>query len=289
MVPPAELAVSQFTTWSQSFEEDVRLYSRLGVRWIEVCERKLALDQSQARRQLAFLRSSGLRVSSVQPRVHALFPDTMAPDPADPRERVARFRQTIDLFADCFPNEPISLVAITGKAPGFDFAAAVQTACALYRGLADYAAERGFRIMLEPLNPILMNVDTFICTMRQALRAIAAVDRPNFGLMLDVWHVWDEPDLDRSIKEAGDRIFGVHVSDWRRDGPRRFADRAMPGDGVIDFGRILSAIHRSGYRGVYCVEIFSAKELPDSLWRRDPADLVATSRIAFDRLWAEAT
>jgi len=39
--------------------------------------------------------------------------------------------------------------------------------------------------MFEPLNPILMNADTFICNLDEAMRLIQKVNRPNFGLMLD--------------------------------------------------------------------------------------------------------
>ena len=40
----ALFGVSEFTTWFQTFEQDVALYTRLGVDCIEVCERKLAKD-----------------------------------------------------------------------------------------------------------------------------------------------------------------------------------------------------------------------------------------------------
>jgi sugar phosphate isomerase/epimerase len=194
-------AVSQFTTWNQTFEQDVQLYASLGIGAIEVCERKLSTDPGRALAQLQRVREYGLTVTSVQPRCHALFVDGMCPDVHDPDQRAARFRGTIDLIARAFPGEPIPLVAIAGRAPDHDHRRAHGIARRIYPQLADYAADHGVRIMFEPLNPILMNVDTFICTFDEAARLIDDVARDNFGMMLDLWHVWRERDIAARIAQ----------------------------------------------------------------------------------------
>ena len=60
----------------------------------------------------------------------------------------------------------------------------------------------------------------------------------------------------------------------------------LPGDGVIDLPAMFAAIERSGFRGTYCLEIFSNDDLEGSLWRQDPADLIRRGRIGFERAWA---
>ena len=77
--------VSQYTTWPQSFGQDLELYREAGVDFIEVCEAKL--DAVNPEPQPWALQDSGLRVSSVQPRLHSLFPDFPRPEPQSPRER----------------------------------------------------------------------------------------------------------------------------------------------------------------------------------------------------------
>ena len=62
-------SVSQYTTYPLTFEQDVELYRKLGVDGVEVCEEKLSSDPVEAREQLAMLAESGLKVTSVQPRV----------------------------------------------------------------------------------------------------------------------------------------------------------------------------------------------------------------------------
>ena len=282
---PPPYAVSQFTTWHQSFEQDVELYSELGLGGIEICERKLSTNIHEARDQLMRVRDIGLTVTSVQPRVHALFKDYMCPHLDEPTERVACFRKTIDLFAEVFPSQNLPLVTISGCAPDFNFRLAHRTARELYAQLADYAADHGVTICYGPLSPVLMNADTFICTLSEALQLIEDVERPNFGLMLDLWHVWREPNITARIADLGSRILGVHISDWPKEEPRHVGDRLLPGDGIMDLPAMFGAIERSGYRGAYCVEIFSIDELPDSLWRQDGASVIQRARDGFIQAW----
>ena len=280
-------SVSQFTTWHQTFEEDLALYAKLGIEGIEICERKLSTDPKKASEQLKRVEGFGLRVTSVQPRCHALFSDSMSPGLEDPEERLKKYFKSIDLFASAFPGQNIPFVAISGNAPGFDFRLAHFTARRLYPQLADYAADYGMRIMYEPLNPVLMNADTFICSLDGALELIMDVNHPDFGLMLDVWHVWHEPGIIERLEALEELIFGVHICDWPKGGPRHVGDRVLPGDGVIDLPRLYGAIEASGYRGAYCLEIFSVDELPDSLWKQNPTDLLHKGREGFIRGWVD--
>jgi sugar phosphate isomerase/epimerase len=277
--------VSQYTTWDQTFEDDLECYSAVGIRNLELCERKLADDPGRRREQFAAVDEYGFGIATIQPRVHALFPDSLTPAIPAVADRVALYRRTIDLIAAAYPGRQLTLVTVTGGAPAFDYAAAMTQAVESYRELADYAWLHGLRIALEPLSPIYMNTDTFVCTLSGALELIEVVDRPNFGLLLDVWHVWNEPQVEARIVAAGDLIFGVHISDWRRGGPRAQGDRCLPGDGMIDLPSLLSAVERGGYRGAYCLEIFSDKLLPDSLWNLDPKILVSDGLSAFERVW----
>ncbi len=278
---PAPFGVSQYTTWPQTFEQDLQLYGDAGVEFIEVCEAKLAAADPHP--QLARLRDSGLKVSSVQPRLHSLFPDFPRPQPVSPRERMIRFGETIRLFGRYFPGT--TLVSITGAAPNGDYAAAYREAERGYREIAAIAADHGVRVALEPLNPILMNVDTFICSLAQARRIVEAVDHPSFGVFLDVWHFWEDAGAREEIRKIGDRIFGVHVNDWRT--PRAFGDRHQPGDGDIPLEDLIRAIRETGYAGAYTLEIFSELHLAGSLWA-DPRRTVTEGKRAFQKIWGKA-
>ena len=281
---PFTFGVSEFTTWPQTFEQDVQQYARLGVDAIEICEFKLSSDAAEFEDQLARVRDSGLAISSVQPRLHSLFPDAPRPEPQAPSARMAGFRESIVRFGHSAPGT--TLVSITGAAPGGNFRTAFETAVREYQTLADFAADHGLKIALEPLNPILMNADTFLCSLPDAMKIVHAVNRPNFGVWVDVWHIWQDPGAAEHIRACGDRIFGVHVNDWHA--PRCFGDRAVIGQGEIDLPPLLRAIHDTGYRGAYTLELFSEEWLPDSLWKGDLDAVLTNSRAALETAWSKA-
>ena len=210
-----KFAVSQYTTYPLTFEQDIELYEQLGVDGIEICEEKLSDDPARAQEQLARVRESGLAVVSVQPQILSLFPNSFdrPDDPKTPKDRLNRYCSTIDLIAAAFGGQDIPLVTGGGIAPDFNFRLAHQTCRELYPQLADYAADRGLKLMFEPLNPILMNTFTFITSLDEAMQLVEDVGRENFGLALDVWHVWRERGIAERVVQLGGRIFGVHICD----------------------------------------------------------------------------
>jgi sugar phosphate isomerase/epimerase len=270
--------MSQYTTWPLTFAQDLELYQKAGIEYIEVCEGKL--DEVNPGEMLGRLKDTGLKVSSVQPRLHSLFPDVPRPEPKSPSERKARLKKTIQLFGRHFPGT--TLVSISGAAPNADYDLAYRTAAKEYLEVAKVAADSGVRVALEPLNPILMNADTFLCSLAHAGRVIEEVNHPAFGLFVDVWHIWEDVAAPALIKKYGDKIFGVHVNDWRT--PRAFGDRYQPGDGEIPLVELLRAIRSTSYTGAYTLEIFSETRLSGSLWA-DPAKTVVEGKKAFEKIW----
>ncbi len=270
--------VSQYTTWPQTFAEDLALYQELGIGHIEVCEAKLRAANPLP--QIRALQESGLQVASVQARYHSPFPNSLRKRPTAPRERMALLTDSVRLFGRHFPGT--TLVVNTGLAPKGNLAAAYDIAVREFRRLAKVAGDCGVRLGLEPLHPIYMNTDTFITSLAQAGRIIDEVDHPAFGLFLDLWHVWEDESAVRRIGELGPRLFGVHLSDWGL--PRAFADRLLPGTGEIPMLPLLEAVRATGYNGIYTLEIFSDPSLPNSLWA-DPRGTVERGRQAFVDIW----
>jgi len=273
--------VSQFTTWPRSFEQDVDNYARLGVEMIEVCESKL--DDERFADQLALIEQRGLTISSFQPAVRTLFPSQLIPEPEDLGERVALFRRAIE-HAGRFAQEGVPFVSNTGPPPNGNIQEVFDVAAREYRALADFAQDHGARVALEPLSESLMNIESAIWTLEQAMRIVEAVDRDNFGVCVDIWNVWQNADIVEEIKACGDRIFVVQVGDWRT--PRSFADRHVVGRGEIPLPPLLRAIHDTGYRGPYTLEILS-QNVPDSLWYADLSEVVEDSRAGLEKAWRE--
>lgn len=265
--------LSQFTTGSRSFRDDLDLCRELGISGIEVCESKLSETDAGACDDLKALRDSGLKVTSVQARIHSLYPDQMVAEPADPAKRADAIRRSMDRFSEALPGTPLTFVLIGGRAPDHDFARARSNLVMHGGRLAAAAADRRAEIAFETLHPVMMNEDTFVCTWEEANRICEDIGHKSFRLVCDIWNVWDQPGIVESVGEHLDRVAVVHASDWHRHGPRRLNDRLVPGRGVIPFADWGAMLRGADYEGWVCLEMLSDKQLPDS-YLREPAGKV---------------
>jgi sugar phosphate isomerase/epimerase len=280
-MPDFRYGMSEFSTMPWSFEQDLANYPDLGVEALELCEQKLGDDRLDE--QMALVADAGLPITSVQPVVRALFPSATQPEPRDHGERLARLRGSIERLARYAPGA--SFVTNTGPAPGGDLAGLLDAAVSDHRELADVAAAHGVRIALEPLSPVLVNVETAIWTFRQAMRVIDRVGRDNLGICVDLWNLWQDPYLISGLRSAGERIFVLQVSDWRT--PRSFMDRRSVGTGEMPIPELLRAVQGSGFDGPSVLEIFS-RDVPDSLWEGDLRALVRRNRAELEAAWRTA-
>ena len=136
--------------------------------------------------------------------------------------------------------------------------------------VAPYAAVRGVRLALEPLNPVYGGNRSCLTTTRDALDICDATGASNVGVAIDVYHVWWDTDLMRQLTRAGGRIYGYHLCDWLADTQDMLLDRGMMGDGVADLRAIRAGVEAAGYQGACEVEVFSA----ETWWKRDPVEVL---------------
>jgi sugar phosphate isomerase/epimerase len=139
--------------------------------------------------------------------------------------------------------------------------------------LTSHARGAGVAIAIEPLHPMACATRSVLTTLKLAndwCDALGADDA--FGIALDAYVTWWDPELTQEIARAGKRIRAFHVSDWLVDTQDLRVDRGMPGDGVIDLAGIRRMVEVAGYTGHVEVEILSAR----NWWKRDPDEVVRT-------------
>lgn len=275
-----QFSISQVSTLTASFVDDVRTYSEGGVDAIGIWEMKLGAGPDDGD-PLAVLAASGLGTATAVPLVPSILPLPFLPGPADPRERIDSLLRSINRLAAFRPG---AVLCFTG--PG-DRA----TAVAGLRELAAEAERVGVRLALEPFQAEGLESWSIVNTLGEAVELIEEVGSPALGIQFDVWHLWNTPDLHDEIARHAHHFAGVHVNDWR-NGSRGWADRVLPGDGVADVPAILAALEQAGWDGYYDVEIFSdngafGTVYPDSLWDVEPSELVRRSRESFIHCWEE--
>lgn len=275
-----QFSISQVSTLTASFEDDVRAYGDGGIDAIGIWEMKLG-DGPNDDDALALLAASGLGAASAVPVVPSILPLPLLPGPEDPRERIDSLLRSIHRLA---AFRPTGIVCLTG--PGDR-----GTVVGGLREIAAEAERTGMRVALEPFQADGIENWSIVNTLGDAVELIDEVGSPAVGIQFDVWHLWNTPDLLDEIERHAHRFVGVHVDDWR-DPTRGWADRVLPGDGVADVPTILAALERAGWNGYYDLEIFSDNgafgiTYPDSLWNIEPSELVRRSRESFTQCWEE--
>jgi sugar phosphate isomerase/epimerase len=109
-----------------------------------------------------------------------------------------------------------------------------------------------------------------IVTLGEANRIAEQFPLGQVGLVVDVYHVWWDPEVYRELARAGERIFAFHVSDWIVPLPDPLMGRGLMGEGVIEIRRLRQAVEAAGYRGPIEVEIFN-----EQLWARPTDEIVS--------------
>lgn len=279
-------SVSQVSTLTASFADDVRAYAQAGLDGLGVWE--LKLGEGPDTEELELLEASGLSSTSAVPQVPSILPLPLLPGPDDPRARIDSICASVHRLAAFRPS---GVVCITGPAAGRD----PDTARGLVvDGLREIAAEAelaGVRMALEPFQRQGLEEWSMVNTIGEAVALIEETGSPALGIQFDVWHLWNTPDLFDEIEREVHRFVGVHVND-RREPTRGWADRVLPGDGIAGVPAILGALERAGWDGCYDLEIFSdngafGTAYQDSLWDVDVAEFVRCASKSFTRCWQE--
>ena len=110
------------------------------------------------------------------------------------------------------------------------------------KAVREHANAEGVRVAIEPLNRFETN---FVNRHDQALLLAKEVG-PDVGVCLDVYHMnQEETDTLQAFRNAGDRLFDVHVAD---------NNRMAVGQGQLPWGDILGTLKDMGYDGSITVE-----------------------------------
>ncbi len=106
------------------------------------------------------------------------------------------------------------------------------------------------RLVIEPCNRYEANT---VNTVDDGIKLVDKIGMSNVGLLLDTFHMnIEEPDILKSIENAGSRIFHFHIAD---------SNRWYPGAGHVDFQKVVETLYKIGYEGFISAEILP---LPDS-------------------------
>ena len=143
----------------------------------------------------------------------------------------------------------------------------------------DHAVSAGVKLAIEPLHPMYADIRSAVPTMKAANDICDAIQSPQVGVAVDVYHVWWDPEFEKEIIRCGEagNILAYHICDWKTDMEDMLQDRGLMGEGIINLKRMKKLVEEAGFNGYEEVEIFSKK-----YWAGDQHDFLNKIIAAYD-------
>jgi 5-keto-L-gluconate epimerase len=255
MVGAPDLETPTLAPYSGDLSQSFKKLSALGYEGIELMTKRPSGLDGPALRQLLVenqLVLAGLCTGHVfgEDQLGLVTPELQI----DPRA-VARLKEFIDLAAFLGPGTLVNIGRSRGLGDPQRKEATLHAAAEAIQDLADYARSRQVRVILEPIN---RKEARYIHSTQDGVELVQQVNRPNFGLMLDTYHMYlEDTDMIASLHEAAPYCWHLHISD---------SNRCYPGSGEIRFDRVISVLKEVGFNGFIGTEIQPRPD-PDSAAR----------------------
>ena len=133
------------------------------------------------------------------------------------------------------------------------------------------AEAAGVQLAIEPLHPMYADVRSAINTLKQANDMAESLNSTCIGVVVDVYHLWWDTDLEKEIIRCGRQghLLAFHISDWKTPVSDVLNDRGLMGEGCIPIRKIRSWVENAGFEGFIEVEIFS-----NVYWKQDQSDFL---------------
>jgi D-psicose/D-tagatose/L-ribulose 3-epimerase len=139
------------------------------------------------------------------------------------------------------------------------------------RELAEYGAQCGLEIVLEPMSHFRTHM---INTPAQLMRMAALVDHDNLRVLLDTYHLVTEiRDYAQAVYTTRDKLWGLHACE---------NDRGVPGGGLVPWDALFDALHAVAFDGYILFETYNSS-IGDFAYRRGMFHNVCPDGPAFVR------
>lgn len=144
------------------------------------------------------------------------------------------------------------------------------TAAGLHE-LADYAAARSVKIVLEPMSHFRTHL---VNTAAQMIRLIELADHANLYALFDTYHaITEERDYAAAIRTLGERLWCIHTCE---------NDRGAPGGGLVPWDALFDALQEIGFDGPLTMEAYNSS-IGDFAYQRGMFHNVCPDGSAFVR------
>lgn len=143
------------------------------------------------------------------------------------------------------PNVTVGL--IRGATSSMQYTDAYDLLKREFSRVVEYAAKKAVVLNFEPLNRYEC---TYINTCMEAIAFFNDIGNPvNVGILYDTFHSnIEDDDMLKTIEMIAPKISNVHMAD---------SNRHLPGEGHLDFERLMRVLNQSGYAGYVTLEVLN--------------------------------
>ena len=174
-------------------------------------------------------------------------------------KRQAAVQQNIDMLEEAAAIGAPLLVLVCGADPEAGLEKSREQIRDGIEMILPKARELGVKLGIEPLHPMYADTRSAINTLKQANDMVAQIGDEMVGVVVDVYHLWWDDELEGEIGRAGEEgaLLAYHICDWKVPTNHMLTDRGLMGEGCIPLGKITDWVYRAGFTGFEEVEIFS--------------------------------
>jgi sugar phosphate isomerase/epimerase len=252
----SRLCIHTITTKPWKIEESAKEFSLAGVKGITVWRE--ALEGRNIRQTRRMLHELDLRVVSLCRGGFFSHKDAS--------KRKAALDNNRRAIAEAEEIGASMLVLVCGADPSQSLNESRKQIRDAIDSLISDASATGVKLAIEPLHPMYADTRSAINTLAQANDIVEELNSPFVGVVVDVYHVWWDPFLEKEIKRSGEKgsLMAFHICDWKLPTTDILFDRGLMGEGCIPIKQIRSWVEAAGFTGFNEVEIFS-----NAYWSED--------------------
>lgn len=237
------LAISEFSTYRWSLEQEIQELIRRGIREIGIWRTKLSdLEIDQA---ADMLYAADIRVSSLSWAGGFTGSCGMTHEDAIDDALLA-VRTASRIGAECLIVHPGNIHGHTRRHAMRLFRTAIDR---LLPSAVDYGVSLGVELMSREQAPEW----TIFESLESTVDFVAGYGTAHVGLVLDLFHTATEPDLLRQSARIIPHVHLVQMSDRLQFDGSDY--RCLPGDGIVPVQRWYDALEDAGYQGAYEFEL----------------------------------
>lgn len=236
------LSIDAMCTFPWSFDQDLALWTDMGVRHAGLLITKLGDDPDARMEQLT---AAGIRASTLITESFDLAaPETWA------KTRAAQ-RAALDLMAK---HQGHSIYFTPGRTTGAQWREDLELLAEAVAPTVEHARQVG---VIAAIEPSLRTSVSFVNNLRDA---IDMAKLTGVGIVADFGNMWMERDFDLTLKRAMPHIALMQFGDIVIGASGRLAPggRAHIGEGELPLKRMMSDVLDAGYTGVFDLEVVPA-------------------------------